>query len=182
MEQKIALRTQTPVLTIPEDFSQIRQHWIEAKEQELERAETAFVAFSESGATDRRIRRTKERINLLKKVVRALKNGFVPIPRFDSTKLTLDFEELPLNVIVAVNQAKAQFLFDEFRLITGREAVNRRGRLGRLAQRDPLVVGVVRTPEIIDRINDWTSQRWSLEEHFLIAWWRPEDERMEEMF
>ena len=182
--QEVAITTGKRVLTIPEDFSQIRQTWIKSKEEELVKAEQALVALSATDATDRRIRRTKERINLLKRVVHALKSGYVLIPRFNSDKLTMDMEELPLGAITAIDEAKAQHLFDEFRLIRGNLPEYRRGNMGRRPQRDPLIVGVVRTPGIV--VDTWDDGRirdqWMLEEHFLIAWWRPEDENMESMF
>lgn len=185
MEQRnITVHTEDKILTIPGDFSQVRQSWIAAKETELTKAQDALLALQETDATERRIRRTKERVSLLKKTIRALKAGYIPIPRFDSNKLTLDMEELPVNAIIAVSEAKAQALFDEFRLITGHIANNRRGRYGRIAQRDPLIVGVVRTPSIV--LTTWQDgtarETWSAEEHFLIAWWRPEDENLEDMF
>jgi hypothetical protein len=67
--------------------------------------------------------------------------------------------------------------------VTGQEE----GRVGRRRRsaRDPLLVGVMRHAAMIVPGSDrgWGPQRHpGREEHFLIAWWRPEDERDEVMF
>ena len=170
----------TAIITKPEDIAEIRQEWLEGKKRELESAKVALDELGEVGASERKIRRTKERVGLLKKVVRCLENGFIPIPRFDSNRLRLENEELPLSAITAVKEATAQKIFDEFRIVQGREAMNQRGPRGRLARRDPIIVGVVRTPELQDQDRPWNV--WSMEEHFLVAWWRPEDQHPQDAF
>src|SRR3990167_2709480 len=130
METTIAVRS--TVIAIPEEIVRIREEWIITKQAELEMARQALVRLEESGATERRLKRTRERINLLKRVVTALAKGFVPIPRFDSQKLTLDQEDLPLKAIVAVNEAQAQKIFDEFRIVLGRDSQVRQGPYGRI--------------------------------------------------
>lgn len=127
MVEKLVLRTGSAVITMPEEIAAIRQVWVESKEQELEAAQKAYVALTETGVSERKLKRVRERIGLLRKVVRALNAGYIPIPRFDSAKLKVDYQELPLKAIVAINEAAAQKLFDEFRFIEGREADNRRG-------------------------------------------------------
>ena len=170
-------------ITIPEEIGVIREQWVESKREELERARVATAQLREAGATTARLRRSEERVTLLRKVVRALDAGFIPIPRFDSSKLRLDLEELPLKVIMRVNEVVAQKVFDELRLVSGQVSQGRRGRYGRQPVRDPLVVGVVRTPEVREDRNGWSQVVVpGREEHFLIAWWRPEDERDEDMF
>ena len=170
----------THPITVPEEIIQIRATWVKSKEIELERARSALQQLRESDASERRIQRVTERVSLLRKVVRVLQAGYLPIPRFQGDLLRLDMEELPLKAIVAVNEAAAQKLFDEFRLVQGVGATSKRGT-ARINQRDPLIVGVARTKTLRpDPERSWI--QWSQEEHFLIAWWRPEDERQEEMY
>ena len=183
MTQQVSLSTRSTVITIPEEIAQIRQSWAESKRQELAMAQSAYGALQEAGATARKLQRVREQIAMLRKVIRALDAGFVPIPRFDSEKLRLDTEELPLKAITAINEATAQRIFDELRLVAGRDPVSRRGPRGRITRRDPLVIGVVRTPEIVTQNEyGYVAERWSLEEHFLIAWWRPEDTWIQDNF
>jgi len=175
--------------TIPEEIAIINEQWVEGKELELANARYALQMLEESGASSRKMRRIKERVGLLVKVVEALKKGCIIIPRFDTSTLRIEQEELPLKAIIAINEAKAKQVFDDYRIVMGREARNQ-GNRRRMTQRDPLIVGINRTPVFCigeDHDNKPRSEyhfceRWSLEEHFLIAWWRPEDERMEDMF
>ena len=176
MEAEIAV--QTAVITVPDEIVVVRQTWVTSKKEELTNAEQALVALKSAGATSRKIQRVQERINLLRKIVRALEAGFLPIPRFDAHKLRLDQENLPLKAVLAIENATAQKLFDEFRIITGRN-----GQSGRTRRRDPLIVGVVRTRRQI-HYRGRPGDRYyrtpvvdvpAAEEHFLVAWWRPED-------
>ena len=184
------LVTRSAVITVPDDIVRIRDEWVVTKQTELTMAREALVRLQESGATERRIKRTQERISLLRRVVRALEKGYVPIPRFDSNKLTLDQEELPLKAIVAVNEAQAQKLFDEFRIVQGSEGLARQGPYGRMPRRDPIIVGVVRTPQHSHK-EVYGPEAYSyrividvpgMEEHFLVAWWRPDDQWTQDSF
>lgn len=177
---------QTSVITLPDEVALVRQEWITSKETELAQCREAAEKLKGLGATDAKMRRVRERINILQKTVNALKAGYIPIPRFQTSTLRLDLEELPLKAIVALDKAKGTALFDEIHFVAGREATSRRGPYRRQPRRDPLLVGIVRTPEVIeyeDPVNKrWERARWSLEEHFLIAWWRPEDISPEQVF
>ena len=138
---------ETHIIKVPEDLVGIRKEWVKSKEVELIRAEEALKALRATDASPARLERTSRRITLLRKVVKALQAGFIPIPRFASTTLRTDMEWLPTKVIIAVSEAKAQPLFDEFRIVAGQEGQSRQGPYGRRAQRDPLIVGVCRVPE-----------------------------------
>ena len=183
-----ALVTRSTVITLPNDIVRIREDWVKSKQAELEMARMALARLDESGATPRRLQTVRERISLLRRVVKALEGGFVPIPRFSSTKLRLDQEDLPLKAIIAVNEAQAQKVFDEFRIVLGQEGSSRQGPYGRIARRDPIIVGVVRTPEHshVESPNTlWRSVVVDVpgfEEHFLVAWWRPEDQWSQDSF
>lgn len=182
---------QTAIL--PSPMVTTADRWLQQKRDELARAEAAVPALRTLGAKPARIRRVRERIRFLKRFVGALEHGYVPIPRFDSQDLDVDVDELPAEALVAMANAKALRLFDQVRFVPGRRAESRpgphlvettRGRTwtrGRLAARDPLVVGIIRTPE--HQVRD-PSVSWprlivvpAREEHFLIAFWRPEDEQ-----
>ena len=179
MEEKIQ---QSMIIRQPTDLVRLHPDWIAQKEAELADAEAALKTLAGLGASEWRIERVTKRVRLLRKTVKALQAGFVPIPRFRSEKLTFDIERLPLDVIVAVDEAKSKKVFDEFRIVVGTEADRSLGER-RTFRRDPLVVGIVREPDA--QRNDasgWMVERAVFEEHFLVAWWRPEDVRAEEEY
>lgn len=167
----------------------LKSAWIDGKRGELERAVEALRRLKSANAGDGRLGRLRERIALLRKVVRALEAGYIPLPRFDAERLRIDTEELPLSALVAVDEAQASALFDEIRLVRGQESRSRAPwSRARRQQRDPLLVGVIRTPEHREGgpternpYREFTVYP-GREEHFLLAWWRPEDEVAEEMF
>jgi hypothetical protein len=181
-------------ITLPDEVVEVRGQWIESKRQELQLAMGAAKDLRALKVSGARLTRANDRVRLLRKVVAALEAGYIPIPRFDGEKLDVDLEELPAKAIAALVVGGRARLFDEVRLVAGQESISRptwsqrrSGRNTRRNQRDPLLVGVVRTPERRMKGRDaWGSVREmvvpGMEEHFLIAWWRPEDERMEEMF
>lgn len=184
----IALPTASAITRL-ENVAEIRGTWLESKRQELGLAEAAVGALANTegiAPNSWRLRNAQNRVRLLRKVVRALEHGFVPIPRFSSQTLDLDLEELPVSAIVALKEAQAEEIFEEIRFVRGDVGDSRRGR-ARRAARDPLLVGVVRTPsidlgEFRNVGGEWVRRIPGREEHFLIAWWRPEDERDEVMF
>lgn len=186
--QALAIPTASAITRL-ENVAEIRGTWVESKRQELALAEAAVGALATTDGiapNSWRLRNAQNRVRLLRKVVRSLERGFIPIPRFNSRKLDLDLEELPVSAIVALKEAQAQEIFDEVRFVPGDVGASRRGR-ARRAARDPLLVGVVRTPAIelgeFRNVNgEWLNRIPGREEHFLVAWWRPEDERDEVMF
>jgi hypothetical protein len=173
------------ILTDPRQLVQVREHWIQTKREELARADQVLVALKDRPGTHAKIQRVKDRVRVLRKFLRALEGGYMPIPRFDSETLRLEVEELPAQAIIAMAAAEETGAFDEVRFVRGREGDTRRGPHARRAPRDPLLVGVIRTPDrhVEDR-SSWNGQRRipGFEEHFLIAWWRPEDELPDAMF
>jgi hypothetical protein len=171
--------------------------WLEQKTDELAQAEQALSALRRLGGGHARLARVRERIRFLRHFVKAMNAGFLPIPRFDSERLDIDVEELPAEALVAMANANALRVFDEVRFVPGQVPTSRPGghREGRtwtrrrLTARDPLVVGLIRTPEhrvAIDprqRMEAWNTRVIpAREEMFLIAWWRPEDEADWTMF
>jgi hypothetical protein len=180
----------TTLIRKPADVLAVAGHWLDDKQAELARAEAAVKALTSLDASPARRRLVRERVKFLRRFVKALRSGYVPIPRFDADKLDLDTEELPAEALVAMADVKTKRLFDEIRYVTGRRPDSRPGghytsrgnwSYTRLVQRDPLIVGIMRTPE--HRVphprnpsnRDWDVVIPSREEAFLIAWWRPED-------
>jgi len=177
------------IIRKPADVLAVAGHWLANKQAELDRAEAAVKALGTLGVTPRRRALARERVKFLRRFVKALQSGYVPIPRFDSEKLDLNTEELPAEALVAMADVKTKRLFDEVVYVTGREAQSRpaghwssgRYTRQRLRQRDPLIVGIIRTPE--HRALRWPGHPEqgtevvipAREEAFLIAWWRPED-------
>ena len=164
--------------------------WIRAKRTELTACDAAIQAAKDANAGSNKLARLRERRRLLAKCVEVMELGYVPIPRFDANKLNIEIDVLPTAALVALGEATQLGVFDEFRLVTGRVSDSRPARFGqrnRVNQRDPLIVGVLRTPE--HRRKETDAHGWEREvvipgreEHFLVAWWRPEDEREETLF
>lgn len=184
MSKALAIPTQTAIARL-ENIIEIRSSWIDAKRQELATAEEAARTLLQvEGMSDFRIKRANARVRLLRKVVDALERGFVPLPRFSSRKLDVAIEELPVKALAALAEAQAEKIFDEIRFVPGDVGESRRG-VRRRAARDPLLVGVVRVPgmQIPGSDRGWGPE-WlpGQEEHFLIAWWRPDEETPEVMF
>ncbi len=195
--QALHLRTPQTVIRRPADVLAVAGHWLEAKRGELERAEAAVKALRTLGATPARRRVARERVRFLRRFVDALESGYVPIPRFDGDKMDIETEELPAEVMVALASVTTKRLFDEVQYVTGRVADSHPGghynarhqwTRARWGARDPLIVGIIRTPE--HRVPDPRHPEFrsrdrvipSREEHFLIAWWRPEDTTDADLF
>lgn len=184
------VKAETAAITVPEEIAVIRAAWVKSKHEELDRAELALKELRKAGVTGK-LKRVEGRVSFLRKCVKALDAGYVPMPRFDSTLLNIEVEQVPLKALIKVNEATAQKIFDEIRFIAGQEARRGDSWHPRRAPRDPLIVGAVRTPRIcllatdFERANvaeHFRHQHEQFEEHFLLAWWRPEDERPEDMF
>lgn len=197
-EAALVLDNTPRMIRRPADVLAVANHWLENKRVELARAEQAARALRRLDVPLRRRTLAFERVRFLKRFIGALEQGYVPIPRFDADTLDLNVEELPAEALVAMAETKGKKLFDEVRYVTGREpeAHTRGGRYdrsGRWTHRgrggvDPLIVGVIRTPEHRVPNPRAPSARWedrvipSREEHFLIAWWRPEDTTDADLF
>lgn len=169
-----------------EGILEVRQTWIANKEADLSTAEQALASYKAMGAPKPKLTSLKRRVALLRRTVNALKRGFIPMPRFDGNTLSLDMVDMPVKALVAVQEARASKLFSELRIVQGVEPTSTGswGRRGGRTRRDPFVVGVVREAAVIAP-NPWgrmEEYQRPLEEHFLVAWWRPEDMRPEDLF
>lgn len=175
------------IVTSASDLSAVRDTWITTKRVELQRGLGALVALRKAGASAARLAAVRDRVGMLKKVVKALELGYVPIPRFDSQTLNIDVQELPGPALVALAAARQAKLFHEVRFVTGRRETQGRGYF-RVRQRDPLLIGIVRTRHHVLSWRNMDGRQWadvevpSIEEHFMVAWWRPEDERADVLF
>lgn len=172
-----------PIVVSAAEAVEVQSTWLALKEAELERMLEARSALQAIGGHTSRLARLADRIQLTRKVIACLRAGFIPIPRFDANKLNADVDVLPTRVLVAYAAAQNAEVFDEIRLVTGRESRSFRGAVERRNARDPLLVGVVRTSahKVVDA-GGWERTIEAREEHFLIAWWRPEDDRYEDLF
>ena len=178
------------VITAVQDILEVRQTWVTGKAQELAQVEQAVRELKAAKAGEGRVRRAERRVALLRKVVKALQAGYIPIPRFNINGQAFSIEEMPLKAIAAYNEAQQSGVFDEIMAVTGRQA--RRRGWGREHQRDPLIVGIVEVPAVTVLRSDTDSKGLPIqfrvevepphEEQFLIAWWRPEDLRPEEVY
>jgi hypothetical protein len=86
----------------------------------------------------------------------ALQIGYVPLPRMPAVSLRWVDELMPADVLDAMTEAGAAGVFDEFRVVNGREADHGgwpQSSSGR-AYRDPILVGMIGN------------------EMFAVAWWR----------
>jgi hypothetical protein len=115
-EQTLAIRETTAIEPVPyaaaitslANAVQIAPQWIAAKRAELMQAEAAVVALEGLyGRETFRLKQAIARRSLLRKVVKAMEAGFVPIPRFSGHKLT-ELDELPVSALVALDEAKAR--------------------------------------------------------------------------
>lgn len=86
----------------------------------------------------------------------ALQQGYVPLPTMPAVRMDFVYEVMPPDVLDAFTEAKEAGVFEEFRIIDGRDTFRNGVPTGTRspAKRDPILVGV------IDR------------ELFAVAWWR----------
>ena len=126
MTQELASTTEThplaTVITAVQDILEVRQTWVTGKAQELALAEAALKELQQAKAGEARIRRTQRNVQFLRKVVRVLKAGYLPIPRFEVSGNAFSLDEMPLKAIIAINEAQQQGVFDRIVSIAGRQA------------------------------------------------------------
>ena len=111
------------------------------------------------GQLRRRVGTIARRHSQAKRILGALEAGYMPMPRFPALTLEFCFELIPVEAIEAMGQAHDSGLFDEFRIVDGRDATpwgtprtstSREAR----AKQDPILVGMIGR------------------EMFPLAWWR----------
>lgn len=186
----VSIQHQTPaaVITAVEDILEVRQMWVASKEQELATVEAALAALRQAKGTEARIRRTERRVAFLRKVIRVLKAGYIPIPRFEISGNAYDLEEMPIKALTAINEAQAAGVFDRICSVAGRQPWRHPYGRRRQHARDPLIVGMVSVDAVYEERKAWNGSIERIEvsplheEQFLIAWWRPEDIPPEALF
>lgn len=163
------------VLTNPLDYELTREAWIEEKEAELAEAKTIAQSYAliNPEATPRQVKRVKEKVKFLEKFLETIKAGYIPIPRFDSRHIDYSETPMPAHALMNIKTARESGVFDEIRIVEGREG-QRMGPYPALRKRDPLIVGIIKYGPI--------TEQWAYEEHFLIAWWRPESFKPTELY
>lgn len=103
-----------------------------------------------------RLARLKKNLVAAQRMVEALHAGYVPLPRMPAVKMDYMYQVMPAEVLDALTEAAEQNVFEEFRVIDGRDT-NRMGvPVGTRspAKRDPILVGMIG------------------DEMFAVGWWR----------
>jgi len=120
--------------------------------------ERAAAAGLEEQAHSYRIRivRNAREVTRAQKILDILEAGFVPMPRLPAVRLEYVLGLIPIDILEALEEAKATGLFEEFRVIDGRDT-STYGYPRATAKpkgRDPILVGMVG------------------DQMFPLAWWR----------
>lgn len=85
----------------------------------------------------------------------ALEMGYVPLPRMPAVNMEYVYQAMPPDVLDAFTEAKEVGVFEEFRVIDGREATRYGRPVGAAhSNRDPILIGMIDG------------------EMFAVAWWR----------
>jgi len=128
-------------------------------QEALRGVETALNAEEPTLARSWRLRlaRRRREADRIDRFCRALREGYVPLPRMPAVSLEHAQHLVPPEVLDRLAEAKAAGLFDEFRIVDGRDAWESGypRSYTRSKRRDPILVG---------RIGH---------EMFAIGWWRP---------
>ena len=133
----------------------LRRSEMEELRQGLAAAEAAGI---EEQARRYRTRITRRQRDVVRaeNIVGALEAGFVPMPRLPAVTLRHVLGLIPPEALLALGEAKETGLFDEFRVVDGRNA-DRTGWPREWAAprgRDPILVGMIG------------------QEMFPLAWWK----------
>ena len=142
------------MITKPHELLAIKEREISEGEKVIE-AMMAIPNISKA-----KLARVKGRVLFMKRFVAKLKEGFLPIPRmvYDDVAHawngTITIDNLPIEAIVTIRDFQNKF--DALGLV--RPSVGR-SRWGR-QRRDPFLIGIIRYGH--------------REEHFMLAWWRPD--------
>jgi hypothetical protein len=148
------------LITTSKDF-------IQAKEAEIAEGERVIAELEQMPEVSPwKLARVRGRVRFLEHFIALMKEGFLPIPRMEFEPVdqanwqydgagrlvrgtTLVIDRLPVEAIAAINEFRPKF----DRLGVVRPA-------GRGRKRDPFLIGII--------------QYGHLEEHFILAWWRPD--------
>lgn len=151
---EIATSKPMQLITRPEDI-------ITVKEAEIERARIAIDAMENIPEFSKhKVSRARGRLRFMESFVELLKEGFIAIPRMEYDQLheytsSLYFEKLPVGALTSIAELKDKF--DDIGIVRPKSK-----------KRDPIVIGILRYG--------------GLEEHFILAWWRPDIMRPDELW
>lgn len=108
------------------------------------------------GVARRLVTRLTKRVDEADRYLRALETGHVPMPRMAAVRLEYAMGLIPVEAMESLDEAQNSGLFDEYRVIDGREATDWGYPNDRRAPRyrDPILVGMIG------------------HEMFPLAWWR----------
>lgn len=145
----------------PGDTITVNPGWISEKGKELEQGRTVLAEMEKiKNISKSKLSRMRGRLKFLETFIELLREGFIPIPRMDfepidieqyhygKLKSTLYLDKLPVGAIATI--AEFQDKFPHFGVV--RSATRKK--------RDPILIGIIRYG--------------SLEEHFILGWWRPD--------
>lgn len=148
------------LITTAKDFIQV-------KEAEIAEGERVIAELEQmEDVSPWKLARVRGRVRFLKKFIGLMKEGYFPIPRMDFEPVdqalwgydgagrlirgtTLVIDRLPVEAIACINEYRPKF--DRLGVVRPR---------GRGRKRDPFLIGIIKYGQ--------------LEEHFILAWWRPD--------
>lgn len=129
---------------------------LEVKKAEIEEGNRVLAELEKiDGISKHKISRVKGRIHFLEKFTRILQDGYLPIPRMEYERLeslwtgNIVLDQMPVEAIATV--AEFQDKFDRLGMVRPKT----QGR-----RRDPFLIGII--------------SYGGIEEHFILAWWRPD--------
>lgn len=137
---------------------------IELKEEEIAQGNKIIAELEKiPDISKSKLGRLRGRVRFLERFVELIRQGFIPIPRMEYTdiapesyhgergggwKAVLTFDNLPVEAIETISSYKP--IFNRIGIVPAR----------RHKKRDPILIGVLKYG--------------AYEEHFLLAWWRPD--------
>lgn len=140
------------------------QDIIKCKDEEIAQGKRVIAELEKMpNISKHKLSRIRGRVRFLERFVELIKQGFIPIPRMEYTDLSaetyhgkkgggwkaeLTFDNLPVEAIETITSYKP--IFTRIGLIPTK----------RPKQRDPMLIGILKYGRF--------------EEHFLLAWWRPD--------
>ena len=136
---------------------------IKLKEEEIAQGKRVVADLEQiPNISKHKLARIKGRVRFLERFVELIKQGFIPIPRMEYTDLSpqtyhlgkggwkaeLTFDTLPVEAIETISTFRP--IFTRIGIVPAR----------RPKRRDPILIGILKYG--------------NEEEHFLLAWWRPD--------